>query len=89
MTNKLYVGNLPFTITVRELQDLFSEFGAVAGVDLAFDKFTGRSRGFAFVHMATPQDAHRVIEHLHGHAVGGRTLTINEARERDERTAAS
>ena len=88
MTSKLYVGNLPFAITARELQDLFTESGAVSGVDLIFDKLTGRSRGFAFVNMASPADARRVIERFHGYDIGGRNLTVNEARERDERTSA-
>jgi cold-inducible RNA-binding protein len=84
MTSKLYVGNLPFATTARELQDLFTESGAVSAVDLIFDKFTGRSRGFAFVNMASPQDAQRVIEKFHGYDMGGRHLTVNEARDREE-----
>jgi RNA recognition motif-containing protein len=84
MTSKLYVGNLPFAITARELKELFTESGAVSGVDLAFDHFTGRARGFAFVDMATPDDARRVIARFHGYAMGGRSLTVNEAREHSE-----
>jgi RNA recognition motif-containing protein len=79
MTSKLYVGNLPFAITARELKELFTESGAVSGVDLAFDHFTGRARGFAFVDMATPDDARRVIARFHGYDIGGRSLTVNEA----------
>ena len=87
MTSKLYVGNLPFTTSAQELQDLFAQSGAVSAVDLIFDKFTGRSRGFAFVNMASPEDAQRVIEKFHGYDMGGRSLTVNEARPREERPA--
>lgn len=89
MTSKLYVGNLPFATTAQEIQDLFAPTGAVSAVDLIFDKFTGRSRGFAFVNMASPEDAQRVIEQFHGYDMGGRNLTINEARAREERPARS
>ena len=89
MTSKLYVGNLPFAITARELQDLFTESGAVSAVDLIFDKFTGRSRGFAFVNMASPQDAQRVIKKFHGYDMGGRLLTVNAASEPDDHPALS
>lgn len=85
MTSKLYVGNLPFSTTAQELQDLFAQAGDVAGVDLIFDKFTGRSRGFAFVNMATPEDASRVIEKFNGFSMDGRNLTVNEARPKEER----
>ena len=85
MTSKLYVGNLPFTSTAQDLQDLFSQAGTVAGVDLIFDKFTGRSRGFAFVAMATPEEAQSAIQKFHGFAMDNRNLTVNEARPREER----
>jgi cold-inducible RNA-binding protein len=85
MTSKLYVGNLPFATTAQDLQDLFAQAGSVAGVDLIFDKFTGRSRGFAFVNMATPEDAQKAIEKFHGYSLEGRNMTVNEARPREER----
>jgi len=85
MTSKLYVGNLPFSTTAQELQDLFAQAGDVAGVDLIFDKFTGRSRGFAFVNMSTPEDASNVIEKFNGFSMDGRNLTVNEARPKEER----
>lgn len=85
MTSKLYVGNLPFSTTAQELQDLFAQAGGVSGVDLIFDKFTGRSRGFAFVNMSTPEDAKSVIEKFHGYSIDGRNLTVNEARPKEER----
>lgn len=85
MTSKLYVGNLPFSTTAQELQDLFAQAGDVAGVDLIFDKFSGRSRGFAFVSMSTPQDAANVMEKFNGFSIDGRSLTVNEARAKEER----
>jgi cold-inducible RNA-binding protein len=85
MTSKLYVGNFPFATTAQELQDLFASTGEVSSVEMIFDKFTGRSRGFAFVNMATPEDALKAIEKLHESEFGGRNLTVNEARPRDER----
>lgn len=88
MQTKLYVGNLPFSSTALELQGLFSEAGAVAAIDLVFDKVTGRPRGFAFVTMATPEEAKAAIDKLHGHALDGRKLTVSEARPSPDRSAA-
>ncbi len=85
MSTKLYVGNLPFASTAQDLQDLFSQAGTVAGVDLIFDKFTGRSRGFAFVSMATPEEAQAAIQKFHGYGMEGRNLTVNEARPKEDR----
>lgn len=87
MNTKLYVGNLPFSSTALELQGLFAQAGGVAAIDLVFDKLTGRSRGFAFVTMATPEDARAAIDKLHGHALDGRSLTVSEARPPAERPA--
>ena len=88
MNTKLYVGNLPFSSTALDLQGLFAQSGSVAAIDLVFDKLTGRSRGFAFVTMATPEEAKAAIEKLHGHALDGRNLTVSEARPPAERPAA-
>ena len=85
MSTKLYVGNLPFASTAQDLQDLFSQAGTVAGVDLIFDKFTGRSRGFAFVEMSSPAEAQAAIQKFNGFAMDNRSLTVNEARPREER----
>ncbi len=85
MGNRLYVGNLAFTITEPDLQDLFGQAGTVSEVALMVDKFTGKSRGFAFVTMATDQEAQNAISTLHGKSVEGRALTVNEARPREER----
>jgi RNA recognition motif-containing protein len=87
MGNKLYVGNLPFNTTETDLQDLFAQAGPVSEVVLMQDKFTGKSRGFAFVTMATDADATNAVNQLNGKALEGRPLTVNEARPREERPA--
>ena len=86
MGTKLYVGNLSFNTTENELQELFSQAGAVQEVTLMQDKFTGKSRGFAFVTMGSEQDAQNAISKLNGQTVEGRALTVNEARPREART---
>jgi RNA recognition motif-containing protein len=85
MGTKLYVGNLSFNTTENELQELFSQAGAVQEVTLMQDKFTGKSRGFAFVTMGSEQDAQNAIAKINGQTIEGRTLTVNEARPREAR----
>lgn len=85
MGTKLYVGNLPFNTTEPDLQDLFSQSGTVSEVMLVQDKFTGKSRGFAFVTMSSEAEAQKAIEDLHGKSLEGRPLTVNEARPREDR----
>jgi len=87
MSTKLYVGNLSFDTTERDLTDLFSEAGSVREASLVIDKMTGNSRGFAFVTMSTPEEAKAAEEKFNGRQVNGRTLTVNEARPREERPA--
>lgn len=86
MNNKLYVGNLPFNVTEPDLQDLFGQAGTVSDVMLVQDKFTGKSRGFAFVTMGSENEAQNAIEQFHGKALEGRALTVNVARPREERS---
>jgi len=85
MSNKLYVGNLSFDTTEIDLQDTFAQAGTVSEVALMQDKFTGRSRGFAFVTMASAEEAQQAISLFHGKNLQGRALTVNEARPREER----
>ena len=82
---KLYVGNLSFETTENDLQDLFEQHGKVAEVALMMDRMTGKSRGFAFVTMNDTTEANAAMAALNGKEVGGRTLTVNEARAREER----
>lgn len=85
MSTKLYVGNIPFSTTSQDLQNMFSAHGTVTQVELVSDRFTGRSRGFAFVEMSTAEDAQKAIAALQGTQLEGRTVTVNEARPREER----
>lgn len=85
MATKLYVGNLSFRTTSEELRDLFSQAGTVESASVVEDRETGRSRGFGFVEMATPEEATTAIEQLNGKDVGGRNLTVNEARPKTDR----
>ena len=85
MSTRLFVGNLSFNTTKDQLQDLFAAHGSVIEADVVMDKFSGRSRGFAFVTMDTKESADAAIKALNGQAVDGRELTVNEARPREER----
>jgi len=82
---KLYVGNLPYSMTDADLQDLFSQHGTVQSVQIIIDRDTGRSKGFGFVEMGSSEEAQAAIAALHDKEVGGRKLTVNEARPREER----
>jgi RNA recognition motif-containing protein len=85
MATKLYVGNLSFQTTSDELRDHFAQAGNVESASVVEDRMTGRSRGFGFVEMATPEEATAAIEQLNGKEFGGRNLTVNEARPRTDR----
>jgi cold-inducible RNA-binding protein len=82
---KLYVGNLSFETTENDLQDLFDQHGSVNEVALMTDRMTGKSRGFAFVTMNDKAQAEAAITATNGKELNGRTLTVSEARPRDER----
>jgi cold-inducible RNA-binding protein len=85
MSRKLYVGNLSFDTTEDTLKDHFAQVGSVASCSVIMDKFTQRSRGFAFVEMATPEEAQKAIEELDGKDFEGRSLRINIAKPREDR----
>ncbi len=89
MNTKLYVGNLSFDAIENDLQELFSQQGPVTEVNLMQDRTTGKSRGFAFVTMATKEGADAAIQALNGKDLKGRALTVNEARPREPRTVSS
>ena len=84
MGRRLYVGNLPYTAGETELQELFSQAGNVESVRVMRDAATGRARGFAFVEMTTDEEALKAATDLNGHEMGGRALTVNEARPKPE-----
>jgi cold-inducible RNA-binding protein len=85
MGTKLYVGNLSFRTTSEELRDAFAAAGTVESASVIEDRDTGRSRGFAFVEMATAEEAAAAIEQFNGKDFGGRNLTVNEAKPRADR----
>jgi RNA recognition motif-containing protein len=82
--SKLYVGNLSFQSNEDDIRGAFEAYGAVTDIYVAMDKMTGRPRGFAFVTMGTPEEAKAAIEGLNGKDLGGRALTVNEARPKEE-----
>lgn len=82
---KLYVGNLPFSSSDTELAGLFERHGEVTSVKIVTDRETGRSRGFAFVEFANREEGEAAMEALNGHSLGGRALTVNEARPQERR----
>ncbi len=87
MGNKLYVGNLAYTVRDQDLQDAFSQFGAVSSAKVMMDRDTGRSKGFGFVEMGSDPEAQAAINGLNGQPVAGRAVVVNEARPREERPA--
>jgi RNA recognition motif-containing protein len=86
MGSKIYVGGLPYSATEQELSDLFAQHGAVQSARVITDKFTGQSRGFGFVEMSSDSEAQTAISALNGTQMGGRTLTVNEARPQEPRS---
>lgn len=86
MGKKLYVGNLPYSVTSADLERMLSEYGTVESAEVISDRATGRSKGFGFVEMASEDEAHAAIEALNGQDQGGRALTVNEAKPREARS---
>lgn len=85
MGKKLYVGNLPFTITDDQLRDHFAQAGTVESAQVIMDRFSGRSKGFGFVEMSTDDEAAQAISRLNGQDFNGRALTVSEARPKEPR----
>ncbi len=85
MNEKLYVGGLPYSTTEDQLQDVFAAHGTVVSARIITDKFTGRSRGFGFVEMSSGDEAQQAVEALHDSELGGRKLTVSEARPQERR----
>jgi RNA recognition motif-containing protein len=81
----IYVGNIPHQMNEGDLRDAFTQYGSVISAKLVMDHMTGRSRGFAFVEMSSDEEARTAISQMNGSEYGGRTLTVNEARPREER----
>ena len=85
MGNKLYVGNLPYTVRDEDLQQSFSEFGSVTSAKVMMERDTGRSKGFGFVEMGSDAEALAAVEGMNGQSLGGRSLVVNEARPMEAR----
>ena len=85
MAKKLYVGGLPYATTDTELKEAFSQAGSVASATIIMDKMTGRSKGFGFVEMSSDEEAQAAIDLWNGKDFGGRALTVNEARPKEDR----
>jgi RNA recognition motif-containing protein len=86
MSKKLYVGNLSYTVSNRDLEEMFAAHGSVESANVIMDRETGRSKGFGFVEMSNDQDAQSAISAMHGKDFKGRSLTVNEARPREEKS---
>jgi RNA recognition motif-containing protein len=87
MAKRIYVGSLPYSVDEAQLESLFSQYGQVSDVQVITDKYTGQAKGFAFVEMANDDEAQKAMSALNGSELGGRTLTVNEARERENRSS--
>jgi RNA recognition motif-containing protein len=85
MAKRIYVGGLPYSVTERDVENLFAASGTVSSVSVITDKYTGQAKGFGFVEMSTDEEATAAINTLNGTQMGGRTLTVNEAKPREER----
>ena len=86
MSQKLYVGGLPYSVTDGQLEEIFAEHGTVESARVIADKFTGQSRGFGFVEMGSGEEGQRAIGAVNGTELQGRTLTVNEARPQERRS---
>lgn len=86
MNKKLYVGSLPYSVTEDQLREMFAPFGSIESCRIITDKFSGQSKGFGFVEMATEEDSQKAIEGVNGREMNGRTLVVNEARPEEKRS---
>ena len=87
MAKRIYVGGLPYSYADQDLETMFAPHGAVASAQVVSDKYTGQSKGFGFVEMTTEADASAAINSLNGTSVGGRSITVNEAKPREDRSS--
>lgn len=86
MSKKIYIGNLPYSVTEEELREMFTKFGEVTSADLISDKYTGQSKGFGFVEMDKNKEATEAINSLNDKEIDGRKIVVNEAKPREERS---
>jgi RNA recognition motif-containing protein len=83
---KLYVGNVSYNLDDEKLKELFEEFGTVVSAQIIMDRRTNRSKGFGFVEMSSPKESAAAIKEMHGKEIDGRSITVNEAKPREERS---
>lgn len=83
LAKRIYVGSLPYSATEAQLENLFGQYGQINEIYIVTDRYTGQAKGFAFVEMTNDNEAQRAIDELNGSEMGGRTLVVNEARERE------
>ena len=86
MSTKIYVGNLPYSVTHTSLNSNFAEYGGVSSAKVMMDRDTGRSKGFGFVEMSSPEEAEAAIKGLNGMSVGGRSIVVNISRPKEPGT---
>ena len=86
MGRKLYVGNLPYTVSQQDLEETFGKCGTVESVNVITDRSTGQSKGFAFIEMSSNAEAQKAIQDINGSSVEGRALTVNEARPQEKKS---
>lgn len=86
MNTRLFVGSLPYSATSSQIEELFAKQGKVVNVNLITDKFSGQSKGFAFVEMASEEEAQKAIKELNNYSLDGRTIVVNIARPKEERS---
>lgn len=85
MAKRLFIGSLPYDTTNQQLEELFAQAGTVESVNVITDRYSGRGKGFAFVEMATEEEAQKAIQTLNGHNLNGRSIVVNEARPQEDR----
>ncbi len=85
MAKRLFVGNLPYSATSAQLEEIFSQVGKISSLNLITDKFSGQSKGFAFVEMSTDAESDEAIKKFNGHEIDGRKMVVNEARPQENR----
>lgn len=86
MAKRIYIGGLPYSTTSSQLEEMFAKYGKVNSADVITDRFSGESKGFAFVEMEKDEDAEKAIKELNGTKLGEREITVNEARPREDRS---
>ncbi len=86
MAKRLFVGNLAYSVTSTQLEEMFAKVGKIASINLITDKYSGQSKGFAFIEFSTDEEADKAIKELNNTEIDGRAIVVNEARPKEDRT---